>query len=129
MTSNSTTSSADIRKMSRQRRSSRASQKSLPCSRRNAAPVCWCGRARRAPHIGAMKQPRNISGRQVRTLRLVQGLSQSSLAARCQRQGWDISRETLAKIEAGIRWVGDFELVRLAKALSVPEQKLFDQDH
>jgi hypothetical protein len=35
------------------------------------------------------------------------------LPAKCQRLGWDIGRDTVAKIEAGIRWVGDFELVYL----------------
>lgn len=39
------------------------------------------------------------------------------LAARLNLAGWDISRETLAKIEAQIRWVADFELVQLADAL------------
>jgi hypothetical protein len=34
--------------------------------------------------------------------------------------GWDISRETLAKIESQIRWVADFEMVVLAAALKVP---------
>ena len=42
----------------------------------------------------------------------------------CQRHGWDISRETLAKIESRIRWVADFELVQPAKVLQVSEQDL-----
>jgi hypothetical protein len=41
------------------------------------------------------------------------------LAARCRRWGWDLSRETLAKIETQLRWVSDSELVCLAKALRV----------
>jgi hypothetical protein len=40
------------------------------------------------------------------------------LAARCRRLGWDLSRETLAKIEAQFRWVSDFELLCLAMALN-----------
>ena len=42
--------------------------------------------------------------------------SASGLPAVCQRVGWDIDRNTIAKIEGRLRWVGDFELVYLAKA-------------
>jgi hypothetical protein len=45
------------------------------------------------------------------------GLSQAALAAVCQRVGWDIDRNTIAKIEGRMRWVGDFELVYLMKVL------------
>jgi transcriptional regulator with XRE-family HTH domain len=51
-------------------------------------------------------------------------LSQSDLAARCGVLGWDLSRETLAKIESQIRWVADFELVCLAAALRVDVKEL-----
>ena len=47
------------------------------------------------------------------------------LVARLNVNGWDISRETLAKIEAQIRWVADFELLRLAEALNVTLPELF----
>lgn len=52
-------------------------------------------------------------------------MSQPQLAAKCQRLGWDIERDTIAKIEATARWVGDFELLKLARALEVPLQMLF----
>jgi transcriptional regulator with XRE-family HTH domain len=39
----------------------------------------------------------------------------------------DIGRDTVAKIEAGSRWIGDFELVYLARALGVPLRELFSQ--
>jgi len=42
--------------------------------------------------------------------------------------GWDLSRETLAKIESQIRWVADAELVCLAQALKVPVQGLLPQN-
>ena len=35
------------------------------------------------------------------------------LPAKCQRLDWDIGRDTVAQIEAGNRWVGDFEIVYL----------------
>lgn len=64
-------------------------------------------------------QPRNIVGPKVRQLRNEARLSQADLAARCGVLGWDLSRETMAKIESQIRWVADFELVCLAAALRV----------
>lgn len=66
-----------------------------------------------------MSNPRNIVGPQIRRLRDQQRLTQPMLAARCRRWGWDLSRETLAKIETQLRWVSDFELLCLAKALRV----------
>ena len=47
------------------------------------------------------------------------------LAARCRRWGWDLSRETLAKIETQLRWVSDFELLCLARALRVTPDDLW----
>ena len=69
--------------------------------------------------------PTNITGRQIAKLRTEKSLSQDSLAAKCQRAGWDISRGTLAKIEAGVRCVSDAELLLLAKALEVSVSELF----
>lgn len=67
-------------------------------------------------------------GEQVRRLRCDRGLSQPAFAAKCQRLGWDIARDTIAKIEARKRWVGDFELVFLARSLGVPLDALFPAD-
>lgn len=74
-----------------------------------------------------MSNPRNVVGPQVRKLRSQQGLTQPMLAARCRRWGWDLSRETLAKIETQLRWVSDFELLCLAKALRVAPDDLWPQ--
>jgi transcriptional regulator with XRE-family HTH domain len=71
------------------------------------------------------KAPKNIVGAQVRRLRNASGMSQNDLAAACQRCGWDIERDTISKIEGGRRWVGDAELVELAKALRRPVVDLF----
>lgn len=74
-------------------------------------------------------RPNNVVGPQVMKLRYKRGLSQPELAARCQRMGWNIGRDTVAKIEDGRRWVGDFELVGLAEALEVPIMSLYpDKD-
>jgi transcriptional regulator with XRE-family HTH domain len=72
-----------------------------------------------------MNNPRNIVGPQIRRLRDRQGLTQPMLAARCRRWGWDLSRETLAKIETQLRWVSDFELLCLARALRVEPDDLW----
>ena len=68
--------------------------------------------------------PRNIVGPVVRHLRAAQGLTQPMLVAKLNVRGWDISRETFAKIESQIRWVADFELLWLADALGVEAAEL-----
>ena len=69
--------------------------------------------------------PSNIIGKQVSRLRTGLGISQDQLSAKCQRAGLDISRGTLAKIEAGIRCVSDQEALLLAQALGVGVSELF----
>lgn len=59
-------------------------------------------------------------------IRMSEGLSQEMLAARCGTAGWDVSRGTFAKIEAGLRRVNDAELLILAKALRRPVADLFE---
>jgi transcriptional regulator with XRE-family HTH domain len=59
----------------------------------------------------------NLAGERVRKLRALAGISQDAFAAKCQAAGWDISRGTFAKIEAGLRRVNDAEVVVLAKVL------------
>ena len=72
-----------------------------------------------------MEHPLNIIGPQVRALREAAGLTQEQAAARCQRFGLDITRGTLAKIEACVRSVSDHEIPFLARALSAPIPALF----
>ena len=85
-------------------------------------------RARASQPLGA-RTPRNVVGAQVRSLRRAQRLLQRDLCARCQVAGFDLSRESLAKIESGFRVVSDTEVVLLAWALRVPLLTLFpDED-
>jgi transcriptional regulator with XRE-family HTH domain len=58
-------------------------------------------------------------------MRFTRGLSQEQLAAKCCILGFDLSRGTLAKIEAGIRCVTDAELRVLARSLRVKMDELF----
>ncbi|HIF9305530.1 helix-turn-helix transcriptional regulator [Photobacterium damselae subsp. damselae] len=67
----------------------------------------------------------NIIGSQVRALRKSQKLTQEELATKCNLLGFDVSRSTLAKIEAEIRQVTDIELFIIAKALNININQLF----
>ena len=71
-----------------------------------------------------MPAPKNIVGPTVRRLRNDAGLSQPMLAAKCGVLGWDLSREILAQIESRYRYVTDWELVVLARALNVAVETL-----
>ena len=53
------------------------------------------------------------------------GLSQPALSTKCQLMGWDIGRDTIARIEGQTRWAGDAELVHLARRLAVPVDAFF----
>jgi hypothetical protein len=66
-----------------------------------------------------MKRPRNIIGGQLQKIRLEKEISQADLAAINQRNGWNISRNIIAKIESRSRCVTDFEISILAESLSV----------
>jgi len=67
----------------------------------------------------------NVVGPKVKEFREAQEITQEELAARCNVFGWDISRSTLAKIEAQVRRVTDEEVPLLAKALKVNINELF----
>jgi DNA-binding XRE family transcriptional regulator len=66
-----------------------------------------------------MQPPRNIVGPVVRKLREKNGLTQAELATKLNLIGWDVSRDTLAKIEAQIRCVSDFEIPVLAISVGI----------
>lgn len=72
---------------------------------------------------------KNIVGKRVQEARLKFSppLSQEALAVRLKLEGWKISRGTLAKIEAGIRQVTDFEVMALARTLKISPQRLLNK--
>ena len=72
-----------------------------------------------------VKKPLNLVGPQIRKLRDRRDWTQAVLAERLQLHGWDISRTSLAKLEARLRWVSDCELLFLAKALGVSLADLY----
>lgn len=68
---------------------------------------------------------KNNIGPQVRRKRYALGWSQSTLAAKLQIAGLDISRSGVSKIEARLRFVDDKDIMFLADVLKVPIQELF----
>ena len=67
----------------------------------------------------------NEIGSRVKQLRKSQGLTQKAFAMRCNLVGLDISRGTLAKIEAQLRRVTDQEVRLLVEALGVSVEVLY----
>jgi transcriptional regulator with XRE-family HTH domain len=72
-----------------------------------------------------MARKLNIVGAQVRKLRYQHGWTQEQLVARCGTAGLDVSRGTLAKIEASVRSVTDKELLVMANVLLVTPNDLY----
>ena len=69
--------------------------------------------------VKRVNPPRNIVGPLLRELRGKRGLSQAQLATKLNLLGWDVSRDIIARIEGQVRWVADFEVVKLAGALEM----------
>ena len=67
----------------------------------------------------------NEIGPRVKVLREAQGLTQQEFTVRCNLAGFDISRGTLAKIEAQLRRVTDHEVRLLVKALGVAIDEVY----
>ena len=78
--------------------------------------------------LGNIRRFRNAAGPQIRKFRNQKELTQDQLAAKIQLCGLDLDRTALAKIEAQIRSLFDFELAIIAKALGVPMSDLAPVD-
>ncbi|MBO2652710.1 helix-turn-helix transcriptional regulator [Shewanella algae] len=68
----------------------------------------------------------NILGKAIRHFRKQRKLTQDELTARCNVGGLDLSRSTLAKVEANCRQLTDVEIQVFANALGVSEGDLFE---
>ncbi len=79
---------------------------------------------REGDNLKRSRQPRNIVGPVLRELREGKGLTQAQFVAKLNLLGWDISRDTYAKLESQIRWVADFEILKLAKGIGVAAPEL-----
>ena len=71
------------------------------------------------------KSPANVVGPQIQKTRYQLGLTQEQFSAKCQMAGLDISRATLAQIEARFRYVTDEELFTLVTLLKVTTDELY----
>jgi transcriptional regulator with XRE-family HTH domain len=67
------------------------------------------------------KGSKNIIGKRVKEARkkAVPVITQEDLTARLEVLGYNIDRVSISKIESGNRFVADYEVVGLAKALNV----------
>jgi transcriptional regulator with XRE-family HTH domain len=68
---------------------------------------------------------KNIVGPQVRKIRYLRGLKQKELAAKLEVAGWRIDRAGVAKIEARLVKVNDYQQIYLARVLHVTLVELF----
>ena len=64
-------------------------------------------------------------GENIRKLRNAKGMTQEQLSAQLQVRGCDLSRGTLAKIEAGIRHISAEELKAIKAVFNVSYDDLF----
>ncbi len=62
---------------------------------------------------------KNISGERIRLARVTQCMTQANLAAKMQVNGVVIEREAISKIESGLRFVTDYELLIFSRVLNV----------
>lgn len=69
----------------------------------------------------------NVVGPQVRRIRESKGITQEELSARCNLNGWNITRSILAKIESQVRRVTDEEVSKLSIALKVEIAELYKE--
>lgn len=71
---------------------------------------------------------KNICGKRVRQARRALELTQTELAELLCELGVDIERDSVSRLEAGDRFVADYELPALSKVLRVPVLWLLGQD-
>ena len=74
------------------------------------------------------KGRKNLCGERVRQARVLRHLTQSELAAKLQIEEVIMERDSISRIEAGTRFVADFELLVLAKVLGVKPTWLLGEE-
>ena len=67
------------------------------------------------------RNSKNLIGHRLHDLRISQHLTQRQLAARMQLAGMEMNEVTILRIEKGVRFVPDYEVAELAKALGDEE--------
>ncbi len=71
----------------------------------------------------------NLSGPRIRFYRYARGLSQRQFAMELNFLGWMIDRSGVAKIEAQLVWLGDFQLFYFREIFSVELSSLLPHVH
>lgn len=71
---------------------------------------------------------KNISGHRIKAARRKKRLSQSALAAKMQVEGIVIERDSISRVELGMRFIPDYELPVYAKVLDVSVEWLLGMD-
>lgn len=66
----------------------------------------------------------NVCGRNIALFRKEIGISQRGLADRLQLIGLDVDKNAIQRIESGLRFVTDIELIALSKALNKTFEEL-----
>jgi transcriptional regulator with XRE-family HTH domain len=74
------------------------------------------------------KFPANVSGPQIKRLRLAKGWSQAKLAERLQLSGLDVGRDTVARVECQAHGIRDMDIPFFARSLGVEISRLFMAD-
>ena len=67
---------------------------------------------------------KNLCGKRVKEARKRLNLSQENLAAKLQIEGVVIERDSISRVEIGTRFVADYQLLALCKALGVSPEYL-----
>ena len=72
--------------------------------------------------------PVNVTGAQIKKLRIKAGLSQRQLSEKLELEAVYTCRGSISRIENGQRAVTDIELLAIAKVLGVAVDKLFEDE-
>ena len=73
-------------------------------------------------------KPRNIIGAKVKLARIKNKITQEQLAARLELNDVQIDRIAISRIESGNRFVADYEVVEIAKALNISVEFLLSAE-
>jgi len=90
--------------------------------------TCQSQAVRNLHKYNPSKGERNLIGPKIRAIRLQSNprVSQEDLAARLAARGIYFDRSALSRMEAGLRFIRDYEIAAIANALKVPVGSLFE---
>ncbi len=71
---------------------------------------------------------KNIIGNNVKKLRKQKGITQKAMAEKLQLEGFEFSDLTILRIEQGIRFVPDYEVVAIAEFFGVSTDDLMKKE-